>query len=237
LRARQVLEGAGLGYEEAVGMHGSAPEGTVVAQEPLPGQRTQPGSTVRVTLSLGPRTRSVPDVIGLGHEQATVVLGQSGYDSELVRVDAEADVGTVVATEPDPGTPLEVPGRVRVRVSAGPPRVRVPDLTALSLPDAQATLERLGLRAGAIRWTAADSLAPNSVVGQAPQAGVEVEREAEIDLVVARLQADTSVTPGDSLISPPDTARSEVDTIGPRIRDRRDGAKDGGIGDGSDEHF
>ncbi len=198
-QAREVIEGAGLAYAEGGRLYHRSPPGTVIAQEPLAGQMAGPGSDVRVTLSLGPKLSPVPDVVGLSHSQAEVALARAGYESELDWVDADADVGQVVDTRPAPGTPLQLPGTVRLFVSAGARRVRVPNLVTLSLSGAQETLERLGLRLGEVRQDSASLAAPGTVLGQTPASGTVVDRATRVVVTVASVP---------ELDQPPDTGSS-----------------------------
>ncbi len=183
--ARQRVERAGLVYNEAAGLEHLAAAGTVLAQEPLAGQVADPGSTVDVTLSQGPRRRPVPNLLGLRHPQAQSVLARAGYRTELVWVDADEDVGAVVDTRPAPGTPLEQEATVAIVVSAGLPRVAVPDLISLSLVEAQRDLERLALRLGTVGRDSASLAAPGTILGQSPAAGTVVERATRIRVTVA----------------------------------------------------
>jgi len=183
--ARQVLERADLDYEVEAGLHHNSAIGTVVAQEPLGGQMASPTSAVKVSVSLGPKLAPVPDVVGLSHSQAEIALASAGYVSELVWVDAEADVGEVVDTRPAPGTPVQLPGQVQLIVSAGPPTVEVPDLITRSLAEARATLERIGLRLGTVREDSESLAAPGTVLGQNPRAGRVVDRATRIAVTVA----------------------------------------------------
>jgi len=197
--ARELIEGAGLAYAEGGRLYHRSPPGTVIAQEPLAGQMAGPGSDVRVTLSLGPKLSPVPDVVGLNHSQAEVALARAGYESELDWVDADADVGQVVDTRPAPGTPLQLPGTVRLFVSAGARRVRVPNLITLSLSGARETLERLGLRLGDVRQDSASLAAPGTVLGQTPASGTVVDRATRVLVTVASAP---------ELDQPPDTVSS-----------------------------
>jgi serine/threonine-protein kinase len=153
----------------------------------------QPGSAVELVTSLGPKLSPVPEVVGLGHSQAEIALARAGYESELDWVDADADVGQVVDTRPAPGTPLQLPGTVRLFVSAGPRRAPVPNLVTRSLSEARATLERLGLRLGDVRQDSASLAAPGTVLAQTPAAGTIVDRASRVRVTVAKMpQPDQS---------------------------------------------
>ncbi len=76
------------------------PEGTVVSQDPLPGQKVDKGSTVDVVLSAGPAEVSVPDVVCECLGKAESDLGKAGFAGGHVR-DRDAV---------QPGMPQERPG-------------------------------------------------------------------------------------------------------------------------------
>jgi serine/threonine-protein kinase len=164
----------------------------------------RPGSSVAVTLSRGPRERPVPDVTGLTHGQASVALSRAGYRSEVVWVDAEADVGLVVSTRPAPGTPLELPGSVRLLVSAGPREAPVPELSGSSVAEARAALERLGLKLGTVTQDSTSLAAAGTVMSQEPPPGTVAARGTEVSVVVAVgvpqpvETVDTTEVPADS---------------------------------------
>lgn len=183
--ARASIESRDLVYREGATFYHEAAKGTVLAQEPLPGQMAQPGSEVAVTLSLGPRMGAVPDVVGLAHEQAELVLEGAGYSRELIWVDDATRRGQVVGTRPAPGTPIELSGEVKVLVSAGPPFVQVPELTSRTLTAVEESLDRLGLKLGDVTEEVG-SAAPGTVIAQNPAAGTEVARGTEVAVTVVR---------------------------------------------------
>lgn len=208
--ARDRVDRAGFQYEETAGLNHAYPVGTVVAQEPLADLMARPGGPVKVTLSLGPRTSPVPNVLGLGRSQAEIVLRRSGYESEFIWVDADASVGEVVGTRPQPGTLLELPASVRLIVSAGPRTVNVPDLSAVSLEEASDALERLGLKLGDVVERADSLAAPGTVLDQSPQPGSVVDRGGAVSVVVA--VTPPPFEPGDTTQLPPDTTGALADT-------------------------
>lgn len=202
--AHHLLENRGLKYVDAASLHHpQAPAGRVVAQSPLPGQMARPGAPVRVTVSLGPRQQPVPDVSGLSWREAQIVLARDGFRTDVGWVDAEADVGEVVSTEPKAGTEVRLPGNVRVLVSAGPPRAEVPDLVTRSLSETQGILERLGLKLGKVSRDWASQEAPGTVIDQSPASGTVVDRGTRIAVTVAVVPPLES---GDSSAQAPDSA-------------------------------
>lgn len=184
--ARKRVEGVGLGWAVRGSVHHpEAPEGTVLAQSPLPGQMARPGAPVRVTLSRGPERRSVPQVEGLSERQATIVLERLGFRPATREVPAEADRGRAVRTEPEAGTELTVPADVELYVSSGPPSVRVPDLAGRHVDDVPELLAAQGLALGRLTWDPLAAAAPGRVTGQYPPAGYSLREGGEVEVRVA----------------------------------------------------
>jgi serine/threonine-protein kinase len=113
--------------------HPSQPAGTIVAQSPLAGQQLRELGSVRVAISAGLPRMPVPNVIGFTAERATNVLAAVGFAVDRQIVENEAAAGTVVRILPAAGNEVQVPGRVVVFVSSGPP----PELPADSVADAE----------------------------------------------------------------------------------------------------
>lgn len=65
--AEKVLRSAGFAMK-SVGKANSAKVGTVVGQSPAAGQSAQPGATVTITISTGPRTPSNSEILGAFRE-------------------------------------------------------------------------------------------------------------------------------------------------------------------------
>ena len=86
------------------------PEGSIVDQRPLPDTEAARDSTVVVTVSQGPDLRTMPDIIGLGVEQAQTELEQVGLQMGTVA----GRCCTVIGTSPQrgerlpPGTEVDV---------------------------------------------------------------------------------------------------------------------------------
>lgn len=165
-------------------LHPTLPAGTVVGQSPLPGQHSVPGDTVRVTVSLGPERRPVPDVSRLRGERARAVLDATGFRVRVDSTESSLPRGTVVRISPTPGTEVTLPSAVRLTVSLGPPRVRMPVLLGMSEEEALSALDSLGLVAAEIATRFRFGLDQGVVVEQEPPAGEMVERGSAVRIVV-----------------------------------------------------
>lgn len=184
--ARGRLDHVGLEYALRAGVsHYRAPEGAILAQNPLPGQYARPGAPVFVTLSRGPERYVLPDVAGLSERQATIVLERLGFAVHTESVTHTMDAGRAVATRPEAGVKLAVPADIVLVVSEGRPVVAVPDLRGRHVDDAAGVLGETGLQLGAITYDAAASEAPGRIIGQNPPAGYSFRQGGLVEVRVA----------------------------------------------------
>jgi PASTA domain len=126
--ARFELADAGLAVGEERRFSADAPEGVVVAQDPVEGTQVEEGTLVALTVSAGPRPVAVPDVVGLAEEEALRRLEDEGLKGTVTERVAsnEFAAGLVFVQDPAAGTEVPADSTIALTVSNGPP----PDLTA-----------------------------------------------------------------------------------------------------------
>ena len=100
---------------------GEVSEGQVFSQNPSAGTPVAPDTPIGVTISSGPRQTPVPSVVGSNVEAAKRTLLDAGLGYTVVERASGQPAGTVLATEPGAGTPVEPLTRVVLVESAGPP--------------------------------------------------------------------------------------------------------------------
>lgn len=160
--------------------------GLVLGQSPLPGQLSRPQNPVRVTVSTGPQTRSVPDVLSLNEDRARIVLETSGFVVSLDTMESEEPRGRVVSVSPEPGAVVALPSEVRVMVSAGPPVVPMPFVLGLERAEAEMLLDSLGLVVSDVDEVFRFGRDQGIVVEQEPAAETELQRGSSVRLTVGR---------------------------------------------------
>jgi serine/threonine-protein kinase len=166
--------------------HPAIDSGRIVGQAPLPGQLARPGASARLTVSLGPERRNVPEVTGLRADRALGVLEASGLQVRVDSVEHPSPRGRIVGVEPAEGTALTLPGEVAVTVSLGPPNVEMPSLLRLPVEAARDSLAVLGLEVGEVDEVFRFGRDQGRVVGQEPPAGTVLERGATVTLQIGR---------------------------------------------------
>lgn len=166
--------------------HPRLPAGAVVGQSPVGGQEAIPGDSLRLTVSLGPERRPVPDVSRLGGVRALAVLEATGFDVEVDSVESSEPRGSVVEVDPEPGTDLALPGEVRLTLSLGPPQVEMPLLLGLREEEALVRLDSLGLSVAEVATRFRFGLDQGVVIDQEPEPGILLERGSAVRIVVGR---------------------------------------------------
>ncbi len=185
--AGERLAGAGLELGPTDSLrHPSVAAGLILGQSPLPGQVGRPDTPVRVTLSLGPQMRSVPDVIRLDQARARVVLETSGFVVSVDTAEAEEPRGRVVEVSPPPDSVVALPAQVRLVVSTGPPVVPMPLVLGLEQNEAEFLLDSLGLVVSSVEEVFRFGRDQGIVVEQEPAAETELQRGGGVRLKVGR---------------------------------------------------
>jgi beta-lactam-binding protein with PASTA domain len=185
--ARERLAGANLELGSLDSLsHPTVNANLILGQSPLPGQLALSETPVRVTISLGPEMRSVPDVRRLAEDRARIMLQTSGF---VVSVDsAESDMprGRVVDIIPGPDSVVALPAEIRLVVSMGPPLVSMPLVLGMEEADAIAMLDSLGLVVGAVEEVFRFGRDQGIVVEQEPPADTPLEPGSQVRLAVGR---------------------------------------------------
>jgi beta-lactam-binding protein with PASTA domain len=177
------------GFRAATGeqrFHASAPNGTVLDQDPPAGSVEAKGAEVLLHVSSGQRRGEVPNVVGMTRQQAELAIENAGLDVGAVEeIRTNTPRGTVSASRPVAGTRVTVPSSVTLTVSVGPASVDMPDVVGEGYSRARTVLEQLGLRIGDVNVDSA-SLAPgNTVIAQTPAAGRAVGAGSRVALTVS----------------------------------------------------
>jgi eukaryotic-like serine/threonine-protein kinase len=173
--------------------------GTVVAQSPKPGVKSERGSTVTINVSRGLVT--VPKTIGQTRDAAVAALRDAGFVPRAFTVPSSQPKGTVVSQRPSAGLRAPAGSTVRLNVSNGagpgaappppppppppapPATVTVRDVTGQLQNVAQRQLNAAGRKAGVVYLESDEP--QGTVVSQAPADGATRARGTRIQLNVA----------------------------------------------------
>src|SRR5438552_9250668 len=165
--------------------HPTAPQGTVIWQDPPPGVSAPAGLRVTLVARDGPPKIPVPDVAGLDGDLAERLIAAAGLTvSQVESVQAAAPRGIAMVTR-TPATSVLPPGApVTVVVSRGAPTIPVPDLLGMSQADARTRLELDGLQLGTVTRRRTSDANPGTGVAQKPAASTLAAPGTAVDHLV-----------------------------------------------------
>jgi eukaryotic-like serine/threonine-protein kinase len=116
--ARSELQVAGFEVQAVQAPSDSTPEGFVSAQSPDPGTEAPKGSTVTITVSTGPSSATIPNVVGEQREAAQDDLKNAGFKVKVenVQVSDPLQDNVVQDQNPDGGSQAESGSTVTIFV-------------------------------------------------------------------------------------------------------------------------
>jgi len=185
--ARATLEDAGFRVRVARerAFDREIPEGSVVSQSVS--EPTRQLSEITLVLSAGPRTGTLPPLVGRDIEAARAALEELGLDltvTTAVGYDDELAPGTVLAASPDGNATIAEGSTVELTVSDGPEPVELPDVTGQLQGAANAELEGLGLVAR-VTERRYDPTPEGTVIATDPPPATVLRRGDEVGLTVS----------------------------------------------------
>jgi beta-lactam-binding protein with PASTA domain/tRNA A-37 threonylcarbamoyl transferase component Bud32 len=185
--ARQELDAAG--FQVDIDRRADpAPRDTVFRQVPSGGEVDE-GSTVTLFVSNGPSTAKVPDVLGLSEQDARERLKRARFRSSIEREGStKVPEGTVIRSDPGPGTAIERDSKVTLFISTGPREVTVPDVVGQDQEDAASRLSKDGLNVVVRERASGEPV--DTVVAQTPSAGQQVDEGSSVTLFVSNGRLD-----------------------------------------------
>jgi len=119
--ARNNLQDAGFSVSVREEHSSSVASGNVISQSPSAGSSQARGSTVTITVSMGPDTLQVADIVGYSQSSATSTLQNQGFVVSVTTGYSEhVPEGRVISQSPAGGSAAEQGNTVTIVVSQGP---------------------------------------------------------------------------------------------------------------------
>jgi serine/threonine-protein kinase len=170
----------------------TVPEGTILSQDPGPGEKVKKGRRILVIVSKGKEFTAVPNVRKLTERQARIELKKSGITLGTVRKTFHDEIppDAVIEASPSGGTTISRDMKVDLLVSRGakPTSAEMPNIVGESLNEARKKIEESGLVAGKISYKNDASLLPGTVVSQSVSPGENVPLSTSVDMTVSVVQ-------------------------------------------------
>ncbi|GCB50134.1 Stk1 family PASTA domain-containing Ser/Thr kinase [Streptomyces sp. NL15-2K] len=159
----------------------------------------------------------VPPLLAKTEAQARERLQKSGLEVGKVK-HAYSDTvkrGTVISTDPTPGTRIRDNDPVTLTISDGPETVKVPDLEGYRLDKARAVLKQSGLEPGMVTRAFSEDVPKGFVISSDPAVGIERRAGSAIALTVSKGRpVDIPDVTGEDLAD----ARAELAEAGLKVK-------------------
>ena len=161
--------------------------GRVIAQDPPPGTRSREQRSIRVWLSTGPRSATVPSLAGETERTAQMRLSQDGLGAATLSEIRSATFGSdmVVAQDPPPNAPGSTIALLVNRAEQSANYV-MPDLIGVNGERAAGILRQRGFRVAVVASTPSPGVPAGVVLRQNPQAGFKIAPGEPISIEVSR---------------------------------------------------
>ena len=163
------------------------PAGSVMQQDPAPGAQARRQRTIRVWISAGPHTMTVPGLVGQTERTARIRLDEEGLEIAAVSEFRSPDypANAVVAQDPPP---TSLAPSVSVLLNRGEQATTyvMPDLIGTDGGRASDTLRVRGFRVSIVGSQPYQGVPPGTVVRQQPAGGFRVGPADSISLEVSR---------------------------------------------------
>ena len=188
--AKSQIEAVGLEWElnpEKVASD-TVDKDAVASTDPAGGAQAEKGSTVRVTISSGPDSVTLPDnLVGMSPDDARQAVEALGLkwevNSSKVASDTVAE-GKVAQTNPSPGSKVKAGQTITAYLSSGSDQVEVPDLVGMSQDQARSALKAVGLELGNVTTVDSDK-DKDRIVSQDPETGSKVKKGTTIAVSIS----------------------------------------------------
>jgi serine/threonine-protein kinase len=227
--ATRALERAGFKADADNVANTDVPLGIVFDSDPKAGDKAKHGSRVKLKVSSGPPTITIPNVVGQPADDVVTFLRNFGLTVATTQAPSE-DVaeGRIISQDPPANSKAHPGDTVRLTISSGAPDVRVPDVTGLDATEAANRLGQAGFRTRSQQEASSD-VDEGKVIRSDPSAGVLVARGSTVTIVVSSGPAPVAVP--DVTGQTENDARSRLEQDGFRVEvqseDTTDPAEDG----------
>jgi tRNA A-37 threonylcarbamoyl transferase component Bud32 len=134
----------------------------------------------------GPEKVEVPDVVGLGEQEARERLADAGFEVAVRRQESsEEDAGKVLEQSVPGGQEAEEGSEIVLRVGDAPQVAEVPDLVGLGYSEAENKVEEAGLLLGGVEEATSKTVPAGVIMKQNPPPGTKLDLDSYVYLTTS----------------------------------------------------
>jgi serine/threonine-protein kinase len=200
-------------------------EGLIIAQDPAGGDKTDPSSTVKLTVSKGAERYLVPQLVGLTPEAAVNAIAKlplkTGTITEVFN--AQIPKGFVISSNPAPGTKVRRDATINLEVSKGIETLALASYIEKSGEEALTELTDAGFDV-TVTYAFDEKVIPGGVISQIPAAG-DIPKGTKIELIVSKGSAFVTIPTKGIVGLKQEKARQLLEGLGLVVLDKPKGTK------------
>jgi len=186
--AIKIIEDLGLNVGNISEENSSAfVKGTVIDQSPLYNEKIDKNSLVNLTVSIGSKILTIPNLIGYDFIYAKSQIEMLGLKVSTSKItDATSIPGTILALNPSPGSQVAENSIVELIIATRVELIPTPDFIGMNISDATNFINEKGL-VSEISYVKADySVQKDTVLAQDPEPGTTISPGGSMILFVGK---------------------------------------------------
>ncbi len=131
---------------------------------------------------------TLTNLIGKTMSEAKEILAKKKLSivQKGIQFDNQWEKGKIIFQDPPPGSKIKINKILRVILSAGSKKVKVPLLKGKNLQTIDTTLEEVGLRKGKVSQVHTSKYAAGKIIAQQPQENEEIARNSYLSFLVSQ---------------------------------------------------
>ena len=145
------------------------------------------GAVMMFKNSTSDKEITVPNVVGKSKDDAKKILESAGFKFiEAGEKKSDEKEGTVLEMFPEANSKLKPNSEIRVIVSGGEDKIKVPDLSGMTINSAKDVLSSYGLELGNVSEEYNNSVNKGNIISQDPSLDNAVEKDTKVNVIVSR---------------------------------------------------
>ena len=134
----------------------------------------------------GGKDVKIPNVVGEKVEDAKSKLEGLGLKVLEVTEESDQEKGIVLKVDPNVDSTVKTGSEVKLTVSGGEGKIKVPNFAEMNLDSVKKTLKNLGLELGNVDEEYSDSVPRGEVVSQSPNANESVDKGSKVNVTISK---------------------------------------------------
>jgi eukaryotic-like serine/threonine-protein kinase len=164
-------------------------KGKVIKTDPEAGTTAKEGSKINLYTSSGKKKYELSDYTGRQYEDVASILKAQDFKN-ITKTEVYSDndpVGTIIGQDPPAGKKVSPDSAVLTfKVSKGPKKITLKDLTQYSSKAAQDYAQSEGLTFDASQQQYSDTVPAGMVISQSPASGTQMQKGDKVSVIISK---------------------------------------------------